>query len=114
MVVRSFNRLDDESRREIDTAVYDAICARESLRRAPYSAPAAFVCRPSQSARRKATTRYTACCAAIAALVALLLWGTAAAQGVALATAIFGLWMALLPAGGAWLASEYERWRADK
>lgn len=114
MVVRSFNRLDTETQREIDTAVYDAICARESLRRAPYSAPAAFVCRPSQSARRKATTRYAACCAAMAALVALLTWGTATAQGVALATAIFGLWMALLPVGGAWMRSEYERWRANQ
>lgn len=114
MVVRSFNRLDAESKREIDTAVYDAICARESLRRTPYSAPVAAVYQPNQRARRKATTRYAACCAAMAALVALLAWGTATAQGIALATAIFGLWVLILPVGGAWLASEYERWRADK
>lgn len=64
--------------------------------------------------RRRATTRFAASCAGLTGLVAALAYCTANVRTELAWCAVFGLWLIVFFAGGAWMVDEWQKWRASR
>jgi hypothetical protein len=108
MIVRNYNALSRADRREIDRAIDEALATRER------QYPVTRRCIQRVQSARRATERFAASCAGLAGLVAALACCTANVRSEAAWCVVFGLWMIVFFAGGAWMVDEWQKWRASR
>jgi hypothetical protein len=108
MIVRNYNALSRADRREIDRAIDEALATRER------QYPVTRRCIQRVQSARRATERFAASCAGLAALVAVLAYCTANVRTELAGCAVIGLWFIVAVAGCAWMVDEWKKWRASK